>query len=162
MSKISLLHEIVKWLPVADIPELVIRLFLPGDNCLHDDDETLDAVFTSPYRKTNDIFRRTYMDPDCTIEHSFDDQPHCVGLDGSMYWYRNGLAGRKGNKSAYAKENDRMWLYRGDLVGVKEDLCQEWYCKRYKLFKRTYFRGEQETEEYLTRQANEWINAHFK
>lgn len=134
MSKMSLLHEIVKWLPVADVPELVIRLFLPGDKCLDGDDETLDAVFTSPYRYENDVLRRTFMDADCKIEHSFDDQPQCVGLDGSLYWYRNGLAGRKGNKSAYAKGNDRVWSYRGDLVCVKSDLWQDWYCKREHIF----------------------------
>lgn len=163
----SLLNEIAKWIPVADVPELLIRLFLPGDVCLHGDDDTLDAVFTTTYRIEQDLYQTTYLDPYCKIEHSFHDQPSFVGSDGSLYWFRNGLNGRKGNKSGYAKKDVRIWYYQGEMVMWKHDNVREWFRKNSRVVRTTRhvfcqeYATAEDLETALTEQVNKWIQKYF-
>lgn len=87
--KMCLLDAIAKYLPVAEVPEMIIRLYLAGDDCLDGDDETLDAVFTKVYSGKNAKGTATFMDIDCKIYHSFHGKP-CYSFFLIFYWYRNG------------------------------------------------------------------------
>lgn len=114
------LHELVQWLPVADLPEMVIRLYLVGDVCLDDDDETLDAVFTTKY--TTEKLTGTFMDPDCLVEHSFNDEP-CWSGRWVKFWYRNGKLGRSGNQPCviHLDTGRKEWWRRDRFVMAHEE-----------------------------------------
>lgn len=112
----SLLDLIIKWLPVADVPELIIRLFLAGDNCL--DDVTLDTVFTTKYvRDQGSYLYQTFLHPSNRIEHSFDDQPARVNNRGEKCWLRNGKLHRKNGPAMILENGKRMaWYHYGSQV----------------------------------------------
>lgn len=85
-----LLECIVNVFPIADLPELIIT-FLAGDCCL--DAETIKAVFPRPYLKSDfDTDTHTYLDKECTVLHSFNDEPAVVWPTGyrQKSWYFNG------------------------------------------------------------------------
>lgn len=68
----ALLEIIAERIPVAEIPELIIR-YLAGDVCLNFCIPTLEKVFTKKYIPSHWTFLTdmSYLDPDCTIEHTF-------------------------------------------------------------------------------------------
>lgn len=53
-----LLDAIIPFLPIADVPEEMIRTYLPGNTCLNHCD-TIDLVFQRVYTRNN----CTYLDP---------------------------------------------------------------------------------------------------
>lgn len=105
-----LLDVIAQLIPVTDVPELLIQLFLPGDDCL--DDATIDQVFTKMYKHYYDD--STYLDPGNTVLHSFADQPAKVGTY-TQYWYRNGKLHRDNDLPAVIGFRTREWFQNGEL-----------------------------------------------
>lgn len=88
MSKTSLLDLIVKVLPVAQLPELVIY-FLAGDVCL-DYCDTLEKVFLISYpKKQKGNSKETYLDESLTVRHDFDGSRLFL-MFGGCWRYRNG------------------------------------------------------------------------
>lgn len=86
----SLLNHIIDVLPVFDIPELVVQ-YLAGDVCL--DPHSVYLVFKKIYILENPSERSTFLDEDCKILHSFDEQPARIiyGHEGlEKYWFFNG------------------------------------------------------------------------
>lgn len=102
----SLLDEIVARIPVADVPELIVRLYLPGDNCL--DDDTISRVFTRMYT----VNQNTFLDSDGLILHSFNDN-HAVFYYNMRIWYRNGKIHRGNDKPAiiHPDGTQEWWQY---------------------------------------------------
>lgn len=100
-----LLDTVTECLSVAYLPELLVKTFLPGDNSL--DDATIDRVFTKKY--TRDGY--TYLDPGCTVPHSFDNQP-CV-RDGRQIWFRNGKRHRENDLPAFIDDDSQIWYKHG-------------------------------------------------
>lgn len=117
MSKTSLLDLIVIVFPVADLPEMMIRLFLAGDLCL-DDCDTIERVFTTIYRNDYDD---TFLDKDCTFRHSFNDVPVIRNHQNSRLniyqkrhvWYRNGKISRENDLPAFISRDCKLWLKNG-------------------------------------------------
>lgn len=108
-----LLDTIAKWIPVSDIPELIIKLYLPGDDCL--DDTTISQVFTRSY----EFDSATYMDHEFRVLHSFNDQP-AVSDPTCKEWYRNGKLHRDNDKPAMIFWNgSEEWFKNG--IRYRED-----------------------------------------
>lgn len=104
----SLLEEIAKWIPVADIPEMIVRLYLPGDDCL--DDDTISRVFTRAHVSEGD----TFLDPGFRVSHSFDDMPAVKTFDGTLAWYRNGKLHHEDDKPAIIQADGTLeWFMNG-------------------------------------------------
>jgi hypothetical protein len=84
----SLLDFIIEFIPVANVPELIIENLI-GDDCL--DDETIKSVFQRPYKNERGY---TYLDREMTVLHSFHDKPAVTRAyafcDCSQEWYHNG------------------------------------------------------------------------
>lgn len=160
----SLLDLIASVIPVADVPEFIIQLYLPGDECL--DNYTLKKVFTTPYNKIVTRFftetrffmeTYTYLDKNCTVLHSFDDNPSCKSRNKSE-WYRNGKLHRENDLPArlitddneqptleayfyngkFHRENDepayivtncyKIWYNHGDIQHILwNDGAEKWF-----------------------------------
>lgn len=149
------LDTLVKYFPVADVPEMIIRLYLAGDDCLDGDDETLDAVFTKVYTGE---YMTTCLDTDCKIAHSFNDQ-NCRSYLNEEYWYRNGKRGRKGNKPAIITSRFKLWYYCGKKVMYCSFGVCDWYDKNGNLVLQTKLHNEniQEQVENIQKQVDKWI-----
>lgn len=122
----SLLDAIIKAIPVADVPELIVRNYLAGDDCL--DDTTISQVFTTRYAK----YGYTYLDENYLVPHSFDDQP-CV-RHRHKKWFRNGKLHRDNDLPAYKHaDGTKKWYKNGklhrdnDLPAFTIMFCREWY-----------------------------------
>ena len=107
---------IVRALPVADVPEEVFK-YLAGDKCI---DEVPDEIFESIFRKhcnsTEDYKTCTYLDENCTILHSFQDEPAHVAVNHDKSWYKNGRLHRGNDKPAAE-------TYNGDLQFFKHGVA---------------------------------------
>lgn len=53
---------------------------------------------------------RTYCDKDCTMLHSFDDQPAFIE-DGTKYWYQCGMPKRAGGKPVFESEDGNCSMH---------------------------------------------------
>lgn len=144
----SLLDCIVKCIPVADIPELIV-LFLAGDECLNYC-ETASQVFKVVHSVEYPHGVETYLDKDCKILHSFNGQParvfyghkawYCNGLLHSYndmpaidstykVWYKHGLVHRDGEKPAVLNETNNVYslcdrFYRLFIISCKYTWAQ--------------------------------------
>lgn len=105
----SVLQLVVRHLPLADVPEMLIRYYLPGDNSL--DDETLKLVFTKIYT----MDKKTFLDSGCTVLHSFDDKPAIHDHHNALEYYRNGKIHRDHDKPAYMNSCVKLWYNHGKL-----------------------------------------------
>lgn len=107
----SLLDLLVQQVPVADVPELIVR-FLAGDECLNHCD-TLEKVFTTVYRS---IEGKTYLDEAHTVLHSFDGNLSAVSC-GNAVSYRNGLVqSYNDNPALFVPElNLKVWYKFGKI-----------------------------------------------
>lgn len=127
----SVLELIAECLSITDVAEMLIRNYLPGDDCL--DDSTLKTVFKRPYRKrTRSI---TYLDPHCTVLHSFNGNPSIDGpFDiGGLEYHRNGKLHRDNDKPAVVNQSFKEWYRFGKLhrhrypALISYDDEEEWY-----------------------------------
>lgn len=142
MSYLSLLDCIITHIPISDIPEHIVRQYLPGDACL-DFCNTIDLVFTTPYYSTHESRHEsyffTYLDPHRKVPHSFGDQP--ARLCGRLRWYRNGKLHRDNDKPAFFVDYGdstieqhfkhgilhREWDKPAIEIRYKYKLIQKWY-----------------------------------
>lgn len=108
----SVLKCIVNYLPVTDIPELVVK-YLAGDVCL--DDETVNTVFVQKFTRTiSDRIIETYLDKDCTVPHSFNDEPAIeFCLKEQKLWCFNGKLHRGNDLPAFSDPDVQEWWQRG-------------------------------------------------
>lgn len=100
--KMSLLDAIINVLNTNDVPEMICK-YLAGDDCL--DDETISSVFQRPHKNK---YGYTYMDKDCTVLHSFNDEPALkwtYGETQKQEWYRNGRVDRIQKPAIIVLEN---------------------------------------------------------
>lgn len=104
----SLLNEIVARIQVADVPELIVRLYLPGDDCL--DDDTISRVFTRAHVSYGD----TFLDTEFRVAHSFDDRHAVKTYDGTLGWFRNGKLHHENDKPAIIQADGTLeWFMNG-------------------------------------------------
>lgn len=105
---------VVQVFPVALVPELILSL-LGGDDCLDClDSAIMNRIFTTKYtEQTRSGTFNTFLDEDCNIFHSFDDQPASVAY-GTKIWCFNGKLHRDGDKPAKISGNDhKTWFHHG-------------------------------------------------
>lgn len=117
----QLLDVLAEVLPIADVPEYVIRKYLAGDRCL-DYCDTIHVVFTKKFTGTKNGCEYTFLDEQCTILHSFDDMPGKISACGDMYWYKNGKRHRdKDQPAVIVKLFDDV--DEDQIVGIRSEWC---------------------------------------
>lgn len=130
----QLLDVLVESLPIADVPEYLIRKYLPGDDCL-DYCDTMNTVFTKKYYGNKDGYECTFLDEQCTISHSFNDEPAAYS-NHHKFWYKNGKLHRENDNPAviYGRDQVKQWYNNGKLhrendnpAVIYYDRFKEWY-----------------------------------
>lgn len=132
-----LLDELVTYLPIADIPEHIISIYLPGDKCL-DHCRTIDLVFKHGYKRIEQSsFVCTYLDPGFTVPHSFNDEPAIIDYENKesyKQWFHNGKCHRDNDQPAIVYLEMKEWFHHGKVhrdndepAIIGPDGYKEWY-----------------------------------
>lgn len=114
-----LLDVLANVIPIADVPEYLIREYLPGDDCL-DYCSTMDLVFTKKYSKQTKHGYITYLDQRYNILHSFKDEPAFLFLTEIKEWWKNGKLHRDKDQPAVIDEYGERYIKNGKMYKWKK------------------------------------------
>lgn len=120
----NILECVVQVLPVALVPEIIIK-YLQGDVSLDAlDSKTFENIFQGcgSIEFETVVVKYTYLDPDNLILHSFYDQPSMEVIDDNFFpktykqWHKNGKLHRDNNLPALVKGNYFEWWINGEKI----------------------------------------------
>jgi hypothetical protein len=123
----SLLDFVIEFIPVANVPELIIRNLI-GNDCLYD--ETISSVFKHPYKNERGYM---YLDREMTVLHSFHDEPAVndnLPKYKSSEYYRNGVRHRVNGPAIistiypyFTSYSEILWIFmqHGKVTEIQVD-----------------------------------------
>lgn len=82
----ALLQTIVNLVNIPYMPEIIIQ-YLAGDCSLNHCPTTFNTIFKTIYK---DKDSNTFLDPECTVLHSFNGEAASSGPYQEQQWYKNG------------------------------------------------------------------------